>query len=311
MSQKEDVYTRITQKIINDLEKGVLTWRKPWDSANLANHVMRPLRWNDKPYTGINTVMLWATAAEQGYLSPYWMTFKQATEMKARIKKGEKATTVVYADMIEKEFTDGDGKTELQKIPFLKQYSVFNASQIEGLSEAYYAIPTPTVTNHEQRIEQLEQYFANTQAKIITGKEAAYYLLTDKIEMPPFECFNNAAAYYSTLAHEITHWTRHPTRLNRDFNRKKYGDEGYAKEELVAELGSCFLAADLGIEPIPQDDHSAYIQSWLKVLEGDKRFIVQAAAFANKAVEYLSNLQVVSPKDLSIIPQVTKVPALV
>jgi antirestriction protein ArdC len=311
MTQKEDVYIRITQKIISDLEKGELTWRKPWSSENLADHVMRPLRWNDKPYTGINTVMLWATAAEQGYLSPYWMTFKQATEMKARIKKGEKATTVVYADMIEKEFTDGEGKTELQKIPFLKQYSVFNANQIEGLSEAYYATPAPNATNPEQRVEQLEQFFANTKARIITGTEAVYYLSGDKIEMPPFECFNNAAAYYSTLAHEITHWTRHPTRLNRDFNRKKWGDEGYAKEELVAELGSCFLAADLGIAPIPQEQHSAYIQSWLKVLKDDKRFIIQAAAFANKAAEYLASLQQAESKTLSNTPQISNVPALV
>jgi antirestriction protein ArdC len=109
--------------------------------------------------------------------------------------------------------------------------------------------------------------------------------------MPPFACFHSPEDYYSTLAHEVTHWTKHPTRLNRDFNRKRFGDEGYAKEELVAELGSCFLAADLGFAPKTLEEHAAYIQSWLEVLQNDKRFIFQAAAHAQKAVEYLSSLQ--------------------
>lgn len=290
-SQEKDLYARITQKIIDDLEKGELTWRKPWSSENLSANVMRPLRCNDVPYTGINTIMLWASAAERGYSSPYWMTFKQAADMKAHVKKGEKGSPVVYADVIEKEEINTEGKTELQKIPFLKQYTVFNACQVEGLPDAFYNTPKPAEPNPEQRIAELEQFFANTKAKIVTGTEAAYYLIADRIEMPPFECFNNAAAYYATLSHELTHWTRHPTRLNRDFNRKKWGDEGYAKEELVAELGSCFLAADLGIAPIPQEQHAAYIQSWLKALKDDKRFIFQAASFAQKAVEYTQSLQ--------------------
>lgn len=291
MTQPQDVYARITNKIIEDMEKGELTWRKPWSGDNLADQIMRPLRWNDKPYGGINTIMLWATAAEKGFSSPYWMTFKQATEMKAHVRKGEKGTLVVYADTFEREHTDNNGKTEIQKVPFLKQYVVFNASQIEGLPEGFHPKLEVPAINPEQRIEQLEAFFVQTKAKIITGRQAAYFFTHDHIEMPPFECFNNAANYYSTLAHELTHWTRHPSRLNRDFNRKKFGDEGYAKEELVAELGACFLAADLGFAPKELEDSAAYIQSWLKVLKGDKRFIFQAAAFAQKAVEYVAGLQ--------------------
>jgi antirestriction protein ArdC len=109
--------------------------------------------------------------------------------------------------------------------------------------------------------------------------------------MPPYESFYEAKGYYATLAHELTHWTKHSSRLNRDMGRTRYGDEGYAKEELVAELGSCFLAADLGLEPESREDHAAYIQSWLKVLKDDKKFIFTAASFAQRAVEYIASLQ--------------------
>lgn len=291
MTHSNDIYDRITQKIIADLEKGELTWRKPWSDANLASHVMRPLRWNDIPYTGINTIMLWATSAEQGYLSPYWMTFKQAQDMKAHIRKGEKGTNVVYADKFEKEEKAEDGSIHIQKIPFLKMYTVFNAHQIDGLPEGFYKLPETPITNPQERIHELENFFTQTKANIFTGCKAAYSITTDRIEMPPFEAFIDAPNYYATLAHELTHWTRHPSRLNRDFNRKKFGDEGYAKEELVAELGSCFLGADLGFEPMPQEQHAAYIQSWLQVLKSDKKFIIQAASYAQKAIEYIEKTQ--------------------
>lgn len=287
-----DIYTRVTNKIISDMEQGQLTWRQPWSDANLAGNVMRPRRWNDIPYSGINTIMLWGTAAEKGYTSPYWMTFKQALDMKAAVRKGEKGSIVVYADKMQKETEADNGETEQRQIYFLKTYTVFNAAQIDGLSEAFYRKPEPQEpVNREQRIAALETFFANTKAQIYTGTEAAYYLGKDKIEMPPFEAFNSAADYYAILSHELTHWTRHPSRLDRDFKRQKWGDEGYAKEELVAELGACFLGADLGFEPVTKEEHAAYIQSWLKVLRDDKRFIFQAAAHAQRAVEYVTALQ--------------------
>ncbi len=291
MLKSNDIYSSITQKIISDLEKGTLTWRKPWSAGNLTGNVMLPLRWNDIPYTGINTIMLWATAADKGYTSPYWMTYKQALDMKAHVRKGEKGSTVVYADKIIGEKTKEDGTSQTMHIPFLKVYTVFNACQFEGLPEAYFKIPEPKIVNLEKRIAEVEQFFKDTKADIITGGKAAYYEMLDKIEMPPFECFDNAAGYYATLAHEVTHWTKHPSRLNRDFNRKKWGDEGYAKEELVAELAACFMGASLGFEPITKENHSAYIKSWLQVLKNDNRFIIHAASQAQKAVEYLNDLQ--------------------
>ncbi len=291
MSNANTIYDTITNKIIADLEKGQLAWRKPWDSTALAARVTRPIRHNDIPYTGINTIILWMAAMEHDYQSPYWMTYNQASAMKAHVKKGEKGTTIVYADKLVKTEKDDNGEDKTVKIPYFKLYTVFNASQIEGLPPAYTEQPQTTPAPQVERMAALDTFFANTQARIVEGTKAAYYLLQDKVEMPPIDCFIDAPGYYATLAHEITHWTRHESRLNRDFNRKTWGDEGYAKEELVAELGACFLNADLGLSPLPDEHHAAYIKSWLDVLKNDKRFIFHAAAHATRAVEYLHSLQ--------------------
>lgn len=286
-----DLYARITSKIISDLEQGQLAWRKPWNAEHLSDQIMRPLRWNQQPYTGINTLLLWSTAAEKGYLSPYWMTFKQASELKARVRKGEKGSLVVYANTITREEEDSLGEINTRSIPFLKSYTVFNAQQIEGLDEHFYRSPESKGSSSIARNETLDRFFAETKADIYTGTKASYSITTDRLQMPPIESFESTGSYYAVLAHEITHWTRHPSRLNRDLGRKSFGDAGYAKEELVAELGACFLAADLGFEPIPESHHAAYIQSWLDVLKQDKRFIVQAASYAQKAVEFIHILQ--------------------
>ncbi|WP_080054418.1 ArdC family protein [Spirosoma aerolatum] len=292
---QQDIYARVTAKILTDLEQGNLSWRKPWHSEHMTGQVMRPLRWNDIPYTGINTLILWNAASEQGFTSPYWMTFKQATDMKAAVCKGEKGTQIVYADKFTKAEEDSNGEIKSSQIPFLKCYTVFNASQIEGLSDGFYKAPEPVVKNQQARHQELEQFFAQTKADIYTGSKACYTQSTDRIQMPPFESFETAMRYYAVLAHELTHWTKAPTRLNRDLGKKHYGDEGYAKEELVAELGACFLAADLGFEPQPEEHHAAYIQSWLHVLKDDKRFVFQAASHAQKAVEYIHALQCPRP----------------
>ncbi|RYU92677.1 ArdC family protein [Emticicia agri] len=291
MNQTDDIYTRITNKILADLEKGELTWRKPWNSAHLSENVQRPLRWNNIPYTGINTVVLWSTAAEKSYDLPHWMTFNQAVDLKASVRKGEKGTQIIYADQLLKEEEDKHGEKQIIQIPFLKSYTVFNAHQIEGLPEHFYTMAEPVPVNTPQRMEGIETFFAQTKADIRKGYKAAYYMGEDYVDMPPIESFATAQDYYAVLAHEITHWTKHPTRLNRDFSRKVWGDEGYAKEELVAEIGACFLAADLGFEPMPEEKHAAYIQSWLQALQDDKKLIVFAASYAQKATEYLHSLQ--------------------
>jgi antirestriction protein ArdC len=287
----KDIYSRVTAKIIADLEKGELTWRKPWNSAYMEGNIMRPLRWNGISYTGINTILLWATAAEKDYAHPHWMTFNQAIELKGSVRKGEKGAQIVYADSITRQEEDKNGETVTSKIPFLKTYTVFNASQIDGLPEYFYQLPEKGSESPIRRNDTLDQFFAQTKADIHIGTKAYYSQQADHIHIPPIESFENPELYYTTLAHELTHWTKHPNRLGRDFGRKTFGDHGYAREELVAELGSCFLGADLGLEPLPQEHHAAYIQSWLKVLNDDKRFIFSAASHAQKAVDYLHSLQ--------------------
>jgi antirestriction protein ArdC len=169
----------------------------------------------------------------------------------------------------------------------------FNADQIEGLPANYYARATaPEASEAKSRIPHVDAFFHNLGADIREGGNQAYYRLdADFIAMPAFEAFVSAEAHAATLGHETIHWTRHEKRLNRDLGRKAWGDEGYAREELVAELGSVFLAADLGLAIEPRDDHAAYISSWLKVLKNDKRAVFQAASHAERAVTFLHSLQ--------------------
>lgn len=289
---KTDVYTKITAQIIAELEKGVRPWHRPWAAGHLAGPVSRPLRSTGKPYSGINVLMLWATAMERGYSAPIWMTYRQAAELGAHVRKGEKGTLVVYASTITRTAQDEKtGEDQERQIPFMKGYSVFNVEQIDGLP-AHYTATHPPRLNEEQRIEQAEGFFAALGAEIRHGGNSAFYSPSqDFIGMPPFEAFKGAGAYYATLGHECIHWTRHGSRLDREFGQKRFGDTGYAMEELVAELGAAFLCADLELVPQIRDDHAPYIASWLKALKNDKRAIFTAASHAQKAADFLHGLQ--------------------
>lgn len=293
MADKKDVYSKITDKIIADLEQGVRPWMKPWNAEHAAGKITRPLRHNGQPYSGINILNLWMDAEEKGFSAPIWMTFKQAKELGGNVKKGERGSLSVYANTFTKTELDADTGDEVERdIPFMKGYTVFNVDQIEGLPEQYYALAKAPDTTPEERIAALEEFFTHTGAEIRHGGTKAYYSVSsDHIQMPPFEAFEDREGYYATLGHETTHWTRHKDRLDRDFGRRRWGDEGYAMEELVAELGSAFLAADLDITLEVREDHAAYIQSWLKVLKDDKKAIFSAAAHAQRAVELLHSLQ--------------------
>jgi antirestriction protein ArdC len=296
---KLDVYTRVTHKILADLEQGVRPWVKPWSGDHAAGRIVRPLRGNGKPYRGVNVLLLWGSALEQGFACPVWMTYKQAQELGAQVRKGEHGSLVVYADTFTKTETKADSGEEIEKtIPFMKAYTVFNVEQIDGLPAPYYAKPEKPVETVENRNERLERFFGNTGATIRHGGNRAFYApAADVVQMPPFPAFTDAESYYSTLAHEMTHWTKAPSRLARDFGREKFGDEGYAKEELVAELGAAFLCADLGITPEVRADHAAYIASWLKALKDDKRLIFAAAAHAQRAVDHLHGYQMGKGED--------------
>lgn len=290
-NSKADVYQRVTDRIITDLEQGIRSWVKPWNVEHTAGRISRPLRHNGTPYRGVNVLLLWGEAVERGYVAPLWMTYKQAQSMGANVRKGEHGALVVYADTFTKTDTDEKGEETERNIPFMKGYTVFNVEQIDGLPEHYYAKPAHPLPVSE-RIENADRFVTATGADIRHGGNMAFYAPSrDCIQLPPFEAFKDKESYYATALHELTHWTRHAARLERDFGRKHFGDEGYAREELVAELGAAFLCADLGITPDIRDDHAAYIASWLKVLKEDKRAIFQAAAHAQKAADYLHGLQ--------------------
>lgn len=287
-----DPYQRITDRILADLEQGVTPWTKPWSAGTLGERVTRPLRVTGEPYTGINVILLWMEAVANGYAVPTWITYKQAQALGSQVRRGEHGTQIVYygsttkqAEGSEEGAAEGD-----REIRFLKTYTVFNVAQIEGLPVRFHPepeAPTPAPSTAE-RIETADRYFETTGARVVHGGNQAFYVIgEDRIQLPPSEAFHDAHGYYVTRGHETVHWTRHPSRLDRSFGRERWGDEGYAREE----LGAAFLAADLGLALEPRADHAAYIGHWITVLRNDKRAIVSAASHAERAVKYLHALQ--------------------
>jgi antirestriction protein ArdC len=283
-----DVYQAVTDRIIAMMESGPGEFVMPWTSQGASG---KPLRITGEAYKGINVLLLWASAAERGYTGTTWMTYKQAQELGAHVRKGEKSTEVVYAatHAVEQEQRDEAGNPTVKSIPFLKRYWVFNVDQIDGLPDRFH--PAPIVRDPIQLHEQSERFFAATGATVRHGGGAAFYAPgADVIQLPAPEAFRDRVAYGSTKAHEFIHWTGAKCRLEREYG-KRFGDAAYAFEELVAELGAAFLCADLGLSAEPRQDHAAYLASWLEILKGDKRAIFTAASAAQKACEFLHDYQ--------------------
>lgn len=249
-----------------------------------------PLRHNGVPYRGVNILLLWGEAIANGYNSNRWMTFKQAADLGGHVRKGEHGSLVVYASTFHK-IEENDGGEEVEReIPFMKGYAVFNVDQIDGLPGGYKTKPEER-GEPLQLIEQAEAFFAATGATFRHGGNRAYYApAQDIIQLPPADAFRDPESYAATKAHELTHWTSHPSRLDRALG-KRFGDDAYAGEELIAELGSAFLCADLGVAPEVREDHAAYLGHWVRVLKADKRAIFTAAAHAQRAADYLHSLQ--------------------
>jgi antirestriction protein ArdC len=288
---RPDVYQTVTDAIVARLESGQLPpWRQPWQSGHAAGPVSRPLRHNGTPYQGVNILWLWMAAEAHGYGNPYWLTFNQARDAGGSVRKGERCTHVVFASTFEKRETGPDGTVSRQRIPFLKTYAVFNAAQCDGLPAHYYQPATVPAVKVDPLPAVLD-FARHTGADIREGGARAYYSPSgDYVQMPPAATFESPEAHAGTLTHELTHWTGHAARLARDFSGR-FGSEAYAAEELVAELAAAFLAADLGFEPQPRDDHAAYLACWLKVMKADKRAIFTAASAASRAAAYLHSLQ--------------------
>ena len=277
-----DIHQTITNQIIEAMESARTRGRRLWDSQPSL-----PLNLTTgKPYSGINVLMLWAAGLRNGYTSPYWLTYKQAADRGGQVRKGERSTLCVFYKPWESENTNpATGETETTRGAVLKSFRVFNVDQIDGI-EAPAPEPRPAFV----AIEDAERILAASPAPIHMGGTQAFYRpATDTIHLPPREAFINPEAFYSTALHEICHSSGHKSRLNRDFSGR-FGTEAYAFEELIAELGSAFLNADLGIIASTLQDHADYLVSWVKILKENKKAILTAAAQASKAHAFIKGL---------------------
>lgn len=279
---KFDMHAEITNKIIESITAGTPPWRKPWTGSESG--AAFPLRSTGEGYRGINILMLWLAAEERGYSSAHWFTFKQAKDLGANVRKGEKSNTVVKYGTFERENDQGEDV----KIPYMRAYRVFNADQIEGLPEQFYITPEPPRDLGTVADIALDDFFAALGVPVDTSeKPEAYYSLTkDRIHMPPISTFYNAAEFYGVLGHEAAHATGHKSRLDRfeKFQNRK----DYAFEELVAEISTCILGAELGFKP-DFGQSAAYIEGWLSALNDDHSLIFKAASEAQKAVDFIKD----------------------
>jgi antirestriction protein ArdC len=284
-----DLFERITRQIADAIEAGAGDFRMPWHrwgeaTAQPINAVSR------RPYRGINMLLLWAAAEIGGYSSGRWGTFRQWSEAGAQVRKGEKATAILFwkttrpeASGAARDEDDGGDKPRF----VARAYFVFNEEQVDGASPP---VSGPGLSPAE-RIAEADAFLGKSGADVRHGGDRACYASNiDQIWLPRFEQFREPAGYYSTFAHELVHWSGAAHRLNRDLEGR-FGSESYAMEELVAELGAAFVAAHLRIAVEPRPDHAAYIASWLKVLRRDPKAIVAASAKAQEALDYLISFQ--------------------
>jgi antirestriction protein ArdC len=283
-------YQAVTDRIVAMIEAGTRPWAQPWGAPGSGG--IRPLRHDGTPYRGANVINLWAAAQVRGFDQPRWMTFNQAKDYGGHVMKGAKAELAFYVGQVKRTEENASGEEVERNVSFLKSYCVFNVAEIAGLPAEFYGFKRGELLDPSARIPAADAFIANTGAAITWGGSRAYYQpATDRIAMPPFEQFSEAAGYYGTALHELAHWTKAPHPLDRDLGRKRFGDAGYAMEELVAELAAAFLCCDLGVTPEPREDHAAYVEGWLSVLKSDNRAIFSAASYAEKAAAYLHECQ--------------------
>jgi antirestriction protein ArdC len=279
---KTDFYAQVTNTVIEMMESGIFSAKNEWtktqvNAFNSCNAVTK------RRYSGINTIVLACAMLKNGFVSNEWLTFKQALENNTPVKKGSKSQTVFFYKTLKKE----NDKNEIEKIPMLKSFNVFNVEQLEN-----YTAPVVEVTTESEflMMEKAEEIMTKSGAKFNFGGDSAFFRpSTDSITLPTREQFSDEAFFYSVAFHELTHWTGAKTRLDRQ-NGKRFGDAAYAMEELVAELGATFLCADIDILPRTLDNHASYLANWIQVLKDDKKAIFTAAAQAQKAHDFIMSL---------------------
>ncbi len=266
----DDLYTNVTNRIIEELESGAYPWVKPWKAGEA---VMPQNAVTGRPYNGINVLILWMTAQAALYPENRWLTFHQALDKGGHVRKGERGTQVVLVKKISVGEEEADDR---KQVSMLKTFTVFNVAQVEGLTTS------PAIA---ERITPVSEFVAATKAEIRHGHPQAFYSPGhDAICLPNPETFEEPCHYDATLLHELTHWTGHKSRLDRQLGGR-FGSEAYAAEELVAELGAAFLCPHLGVKGMLR--HAGYIEDWLRLLKGDNRAIFTASAKAAQAVDYL------------------------
>jgi len=279
------LFKQVTDRIIAELEAGRLPWVQPWDSA-ACGCTMPHNGGTGRVYSGINVLILWAAVIEGGYASQRWLTFKQAQALGGSVRRGEKGTTVCYADRFTPKAEAeraSSAEREARSVAFLKRFTVFNVDQCDGLPE--HITPAAPALPERETIPDAEALIAATGAAIRIGGDHAFYApVLDTVQLPPSQAFRDQINWYRTALHELGHWTGHRSRLDRD-QKGAFGSDSYAREELIAELASAFTCAALQIQPTVR--HADYIGSWLAVLREDARAIFRAASQASKAADYL------------------------
>ena len=273
------VYQRVTDEIIRQLESGAMPWIKPWKADSTADKNII----SQKPYSGINRLILGMEGMLKGYETPVWASFKQWQGLGATVRKGERGAMIVYYQpkVIGK---DKEGNESMYML--LKSYFVFNVSQCDGIEIRPELIETLDFVASDEA----EKRIALTGANISHGSDAAFYSPgNDRIQLPNKATFDNPESYYATAFHELTHWTGSKSRCDRNLSGK-YGNPAYAFEELVAEMGAAFLCQDYKIQG--EMRHAGYIKNWLKACKDDNKAIFKAAALAQKAADYVNALNV-------------------
>lgn len=271
-----DLQQYVTDSIIAGLEAGAPAWVKPWSQGKGAGSSFIPHNAaTGRAYSGINVIVLWG----HPYPTSSWLTFKQAQSLGGTVRKGEKATHIFYYGQATAREDDGTEKT----IPVMKSYCVFNVAQCDGLVLPDATAPEPI--DPAQAIVDADAMMAQARVHHVNGDRAYYQPAQDHIVLPMRSQFNSTVAYYQTALHELVHWTGHQSRIAREYG-KRFGDEAYAREELVAEIGAAFLCAHVGIDGMLQ--HVGYIESWIKVLQSDRRAIFTASSAAWKSYQFIT-----------------------
>jgi antirestriction protein ArdC len=284
---RDNIYREITDKIIAELERGIVPWVQPWTSEKQLCPLGLPVNGlTRRSYSGINILLLWSALEEKSFASPYWLTFKQSVAMGGSVRKGEHGTHVYFADKFvpqkEQQRAKDEG-TDPSAIHFLKRYTVFNAEQCEGLPLGLFGVVEPRQPC--EIIPEAEALIGATGADFRIGGDQAFYVPSeDFIRIPNQTAYLDQINYYRTAFHELGHWTGHKSRLDRSLTTK-FGTVDYAREELVAEMATAFVCASLGI--VPTVRHADYIGNWLAILKEDARAIVRAASLASKACDFI------------------------